>query len=72
LQAHLGTQGIPTAVYYPVPIHMQDFAAEWAPPAGTLPVTEAASRYVIALPMHPYLGEDDQDRIIEAVCAFNG
>ena len=72
LQAHLGTQGIPSMVYYPVPIHMQDFAAEWAPPAGTLPVTEAASKFVIALPMHPYLGEEDQDRVIEAIRAFNG
>lgn len=72
LQAHLSGQGIPSMVYYPVPIHMQDFAADWAPPAGTLPVTEEASRYVLALPMHPYLSEADQDRVIEAVCAFNG
>jgi UDP-2-acetamido-2-deoxy-ribo-hexuluronate aminotransferase len=72
LQAHLSGQGIPSMVYYPVPIHMQDFAAGWAPPAGTLPVTEEASRYVLALPMHPYLSEADQDRVIEAVCAFNG
>lgn len=72
LQAHLSGQGIPSMVYYPVPIHMQDFAADWAPPAGTLPVTEEASRYVLALPMHPYLSEADQDRVIEAVRAFNG
>jgi len=72
LQAHLSAQGIPTAVYYPVPIHMQDFAAPYAPPAGTLPVTEDASRHVIALPMHPYLGEADQDRIIDAIRGFNG
>ncbi|MCA8901935.1 MAG: DegT/DnrJ/EryC1/StrS aminotransferase family protein [Hyphomonas sp.] len=72
LQAHLSAQGIPSMVYYPVPIHMQDFAAPYAPPAGTLPVTEEASRYVLALPMHPYLSEADQDRVIDAVCAFNG
>lgn len=72
LQAHLSAQGIPSMVYYPVPIHMQDFAAQWAPPAGILPVTEEASRYVLALPMHPYLPEADQDRVIEAVRAFNG
>lgn len=72
LQAHLSGQGIPSMVYYPVPIHMQDFAAQWAPPAGTLSATEEASRYVLALPMHPYLSEADQDRVIEAVCAFNG
>ena len=41
-------------------------------PAGTLPVTEDASRHVIALPMHPYLGEADQDRIIDAIRGFNG
>ena len=37
-----------------------------------MPVTEEASRYVIALPMHPYLSEEDQDRIIDAIRAFNG
>lgn len=72
LQAHLTAQGIPSMVYYPVPIHQQDFAARFAPPAGTLPVTETASRHVLALPMHPYLGAEDQDRVIEAVLGFNG
>lgn len=72
LQAHLTAQGIPSMVYYPVPIHQQDFAARFAPPAGSLPVTEEASRHVLALPMHPYLGAEDQDRVIEAVLGFNG
>lgn len=72
LQAHLTANGIPSMVYYPVPIHMQDFAARFAPPAGTLPVTEEASRQVLALPMHPYLCEDDQDRILETVLGFKG
>ena len=70
LQAHLSSQGIPSMVYYPVPIHQQDFAARFAPPAGSLPVTEEASGHVLALPMHPYLGEADQDRIIETVLGF--
>lgn len=72
LQAHLGANGIPSMVYYPVPIHQQDFAAAYAPPAGTLPVTEEASRYVLALPMYPYLSAEDQDRIIETVLSFKG
>ena len=72
LQAHLTSQGVPTAVYYPVPIHEQDFCAAYRPPAGTLPVTEAASKHVIALPMHPYLEEADQAKIIDAVRTFNG
>ena len=72
LQAHLTASGIPSMVYYPVPIHQQDFAARFAPSAGSLPVTETASRHVLALPMHPYLPAADQDRVIETVLAFNG
>ena len=72
LQAYLSGQGIPTAVYYPVPIHEQDFCARFKPADGTLPVTEAASKHVIALPMHPYLEEADQTRVIDTIRAFNG
>lgn len=72
LQAHLTANGIPSMVYYPVPIHQQDFAARFAPPPESLPVTEEASRHVLALPMHPYLDEATQDRVIETVLAFNG
>jgi dTDP-4-amino-4,6-dideoxygalactose transaminase len=72
LQAHLTANGIPSMVYYPVPIHQQDFAARFAPPEGSLPVTETASRHVLALPMHPYLSEADQDRIVHTVIGFNG
>jgi dTDP-4-amino-4,6-dideoxygalactose transaminase len=72
LQAHLTANGIPSMVYYPVPIHQQDFALRFAPPEGHLKVTEAASQHVLALPMHPYLGEADQDRIIDTVLGFNG
>jgi dTDP-4-amino-4,6-dideoxygalactose transaminase len=72
LQAHLTANGIPSMVYYPVPIHQQDFAARFAPPLGSLPVTEAASRNVLALPMHPYLPQTDQDRVIDTVLGFNG
>jgi len=71
LQAHLTANGIPSMVYYPVPIHQQDFAVRFAPPPGSLPVTEEASRHVLALPMHPYLAPEDQDRVIDAVLGFN-
>ena len=50
----------------------QDFALSYAPAKGHLKVTEAASQHVLALPMHPYLGEADQDRIIDTVLGFNG
>ena len=72
LAAHLKTQGIPTAVYYPVPMHVQAPYAHFPRGAGGLPVTEAKAETVLALPMHPYLGEADQQKIIDAIRAFNG
>lgn len=72
LAAHLKTQGVPTAVYYPVPMHVQAPYAHFPRGAGGLPVTEAKAETVLALPMHPYLGEADQAKIIDAIRAFNG
>jgi dTDP-4-amino-4,6-dideoxygalactose transaminase len=71
LSAHLKTQGVPSAVYYPLPIHKQPPYAAYPAPGG-LPVTEAKAETVIALPMHPYLAPDVQDRIVEAIVGFNG
>jgi dTDP-4-amino-4,6-dideoxygalactose transaminase len=71
LAAHLKTQGVPTAVYYPVPMHRQEPYAHFPAPNG-LPVTEALAEKVIALPMHPYLDEATQDVIIGAITGFNG
>ena len=71
LAAHLKTQGVPTAVYYPIPTHRQDVYSVYPQPGG-LPVTEAKAETVISLPMHPYLDVETQDRIIAAVKGFNG
>lgn len=72
LAAHLKAQGVPTAVYYPVPMHQQAPYARFPRGAGGLPVTEALAETVLALPMHPYLDTATQDRIVEAVRGFNG
>ncbi|MAP94627.1 MAG: aminotransferase DegT [Ponticaulis sp.] len=72
LQAHLKTQGIPTAVYYPVPMHVNGAYEKYKAGAGNLTVTEEIMNTVIALPMHPYLSEEDQDKVIEAILSFNG
>jgi dTDP-4-amino-4,6-dideoxygalactose transaminase len=70
LAAHLKSQNIPTAVYYPVPLHLQrPFAACPRGPGG-LPVSEAKAERVISLPMHPYLTAADQEQIYTAVRAF--
>jgi len=67
LQKALGDQGIPTPRYYPKPIHRQTAYADYPIGSGGLAVTEAASARSISLPMHPYLDEEMQDRIISAV-----
>ena len=71
LAAHLKTQGVPSAAYYPMPMHRQGCYAIYPQPGG-LPVTEAKAQAVLSLPMHPYLDEATQDRIIAAVRGFNG
>ncbi|MBL8770728.1 MAG: DegT/DnrJ/EryC1/StrS aminotransferase family protein [Phenylobacterium sp.] len=66
LAAHLRAEGIPTAVYYPVPVHLQAPYRGYPQPGG-LPVTEAAAGKVLALPMHAYLDAETQDRITAAI-----
>lgn len=66
MAAHLRAEGIPTAVYYPVPLHRQAPYAGYPQPGG-LPVTDAAAERVISLPMHAYLTPEVQDGIIAAV-----
>jgi len=72
LAAHLKAEGVPTAVYYPIPLHLQP-AYEMYPrgPQG-LPVTERLMGRVISLPMHADLDEATQDRIIAAVAGYRG
>lgn len=70
LCAHLKSKGVPTAIYYPIPIHMQDVYAVYPCAPGGLPVTEAARSRVMSLPMHPYLSAEDQDRVVEAIASF--
>jgi dTDP-4-amino-4,6-dideoxygalactose transaminase len=72
LIAHLKTKEVPTAVYYPVPIHRQGVYSGYPVAPGGLPVTDAKAQRVMSLPMHPYLTQADQDRVIEAIRGFNG
>ncbi|HEX8569418.1 MAG TPA: DegT/DnrJ/EryC1/StrS aminotransferase family protein [Caulobacteraceae bacterium] len=71
LAAHLKGAGVPTAVYYPIPIHQQPAYDGYPQGAGGLPVTEDVSQRVISLPMHAYLDEATQDRIVDAVRGYN-
>jgi dTDP-4-amino-4,6-dideoxygalactose transaminase len=69
LASALKAQGIPTAIYYPRSLHQQTAYRSFPVAAGGLAVSERLSTEVISLPMHPYLDESTQDRIIEAVRA---
>jgi dTDP-4-amino-4,6-dideoxygalactose transaminase len=68
LVVKLRTAGVPTARYYPIPMHQQAPYAHFPQPGG-LPVSEAASRTVLSLPMHADLTPEVQATIIEAVKA---
>jgi len=67
VQARLKAEGIPTAVHYPVPLHLQPAFAGLGQGEGSFPKSEAAARRVMSLPMHPDLDEATQDRIVAAV-----
>jgi dTDP-4-amino-4,6-dideoxygalactose transaminase len=72
LAAHLKAAEVPTAIYYPVPMHRQNPYAAYPRGPGGLPVSEAKARQVIALPMHAYLTPKVQDGVIDAVRGYNG
>ena len=65
--AALKARGIPTAIHYPVPLHRQQPYQRFPIALGGAPVSERLAEEVISLPMHAYLDETTQDRIIEAV-----
>jgi dTDP-4-amino-4,6-dideoxygalactose transaminase len=70
VQAHLKADGVPTAIYYPQPLHRMAAFRPYAGEAG-LPEAERLCARVLSLPMHPYLGDDQvhyvADRLIEAL-----
>lgn len=59
--------GVPTAIYYPIPLHAQTAFREFPRDPNGLPISDDLAKRVISLPMHPYLGAQLQDRVIEAI-----
>jgi dTDP-4-amino-4,6-dideoxygalactose transaminase len=70
IQADLKAAGVPTMVYYPIPLSRQPAYAHY--PSAPTPVSEALCGTVMSLPMHPYLDAATQDRVIAAVLATAG
>lgn len=67
--AKLKTAGVPTTVHYPLPLNKQPAAAD---PAAHLPRGDLAAQTVLSLPMHPYMSEQEQQTVIDAVNAATG
>ena len=70
LQAASKALDIPTAIYYPIPMHRQTAFNYLNPSENQCPVSDQLADTVISLPIHPYLSEEDQDRICDAVRSF--
>ncbi len=72
LVAALKEAGVPTACYYPVPLHRQTAYRDYPCAGGELNVTDQLAREVLSLPMHPYLTAAAQDRIVGAAARHLG
>ncbi len=72
LRGYLTKQGIGSAIYYPLPLHLQPCFAYLGYREGSCPEAERAAREVISLPVYPELSRDQQDQVIAAVLRFYG
>lgn len=70
LKAHLEAQGIPTMVYYPVPLHLQKAYRRPGFEEGTFPVTEELSKEVLSLPIHTEMKEQELEYITATLKSF--
>jgi dTDP-4-amino-4,6-dideoxygalactose transaminase len=70
LKAFLHTAGVPSEVYYPLCIHLQEAFAYLGHAPGDFPESEKASREVLSLPVYPELSDAQQDRLVQAIVNF--
>jgi dTDP-4-amino-4,6-dideoxygalactose transaminase len=71
LKTHLQKSGVPSDIYYPVPLHLQRAFAYLGYKPGDLPESEAASREVLALPVFPEMSIDQQNLAIDSIASFS-
>jgi len=70
LQSFLTENGIPTAVHYPMPLHLQETYKELGGRQGDFPASERAANEVLSLPMFPEMTDGQQDEVIAAIREF--
>jgi len=67
---YLKDNGIPTAIHYPVPLHLQEAFYDLGFREGDFPVSEKVAKEILSLPLSPYITQDEQDYVIEKVHEF--
>jgi UDP-2-acetamido-2-deoxy-ribo-hexuluronate aminotransferase len=72
IQATLKEEGIPTAIYYPIPLHLQTAYAGFGYEKGDFPVSEEMAERIFSLPMHPYLEAKEIERICRTISNYKG
>jgi dTDP-4-amino-4,6-dideoxygalactose transaminase len=70
LKDHLRREGVPTEIYYPLPLHLQPAFRHLGFSEGQLPFSEAASREVLSLPAYPELTESQQEHVVRSIASF--
>jgi dTDP-4-amino-4,6-dideoxygalactose transaminase len=71
-QQHLAQRQVGSAIYYPIPLHLQACFADLNYQPGSLPVSEQAAQEVLSLPVYAEMGIEEQDRVIRAAAEFCG
>lgn len=72
LQQFLNERKIGSAIYYPIPLHLQKCFAALGCQPGSLPESERAAEEVLSLPIYPEMTRDEQDRVIGSIAEFCG
>jgi dTDP-4-amino-4,6-dideoxygalactose transaminase len=70
LQAHLSTQGVGTAIHYPIPLHLQKAYRGFGYRPGDFPVTESVAPQILSLPMYAQLRPEQQQKVADAITGF--
>ncbi|MFM7769108.1 MAG: DegT/DnrJ/EryC1/StrS family aminotransferase, partial [Bacteroidota bacterium] len=70
LKKHLESQGIPTMIYYPIPLHAQKAFESNQYPVGSLPICEELAESVLSLPIHTEMKLEEIDKVVQSVVDF--
>lgn len=65
--AYLNERGVPTAIHYPIPLHLQECYAYLGEGRGSYPVSEKVSEEIMSLPMSAFLTDNDMDYIVQCL-----